>query len=71
MYNQLIFELDAADACKEREYKVLRFEFQAVKDATGKRVQIDLTPGFEVRELFKSKNVSVLLERSRCPDTIR
>jgi len=51
-----------------------------VKDATGKRVQIDLTPSskepvqlmnnlakedFEVRELFKSKEVSVLLERSQ------
>jgi hypothetical protein len=51
-----------------REYKVLRFEFQDVKDATGKRVQIDLTPssketvqlmnnlakeGFEVREVVQ------------------
>jgi hypothetical protein len=77
---KLIFELGAADTQVRREYKVLRFEFEDVKDAAGKRVQIDLTPssketlklmnnlakeGFEVRELFKSKNVSVLLERSR------
>ena len=77
---QLIFELGAADEPVQREYKVLRFEFQDVKDAAGTRVQIDLTPssketvklmndlakqGFVVRELFKSKTVSVLLERSR------
>ena len=77
---KLILELETADKRVRREYKVLRFEFQEVKDAAGKVVQIDLTPssketlklmknlakeGFEVRELFKSKTVSVLLERSR------
>lgn len=77
---KLIFELRTADERVRREYKVLRFEFQDVQDAAGKRVQIDLTPasketlklmnnlakeGFVVRELFKSKKVSVLMERSR------
>ena len=77
---KLIFELGAADERVRREYKVLRFEFQDGKDAAGNPVQVDLTPssketvklmnnlakeGFVVRELFKSKKVSVLLERSR------
>ena len=76
---KLILELDAADTRQRREYKVLRFEFQDVKVAAGKMVQPELTPssketlkllnnlakeGFEVRELFKSKKLSVLLERS-------
>jgi hypothetical protein len=77
---KLIFELGAADKSVRREYKVLRFEFLDGKDAAGKPVQVDLTPssketvrqmnnlakeGFVVRELFKSKKVSVLLERLR------
>ena len=77
---KLILEVGAGDNQVRREYKVLRFEFQEVKDAAGKVVKIDLTPssketlklmnnlakeGFEVRELFKSKTVSVLLERVR------
>lgn len=76
----MIFELGAADGGRRREYKVLRFEFQDGKDAAGNPVPSDLTPssketlklmnslakeGFVVRELFKSKKVSVLLERSR------
>ena len=76
---KLIFELGADDRVR-REYKVLRFEFQDGKDAARNPVPIDLTPssketvkemnnlakqGFVVRELFKSKKVSVLLERSR------
>ena len=76
---KLIFELGADDRVR-REYKVLRFEFQDGKDAAGNPVPIDLTlssketvkemnnlakQGFVVRELFKSKKVSVLLERSR------
>jgi len=80
MKESLIFELGAADDGRRREYKVLRFEFQDEKDAAGNRINIDLTPsaketvklmnslakeGFVVRELFKSKQVSVLLERSR------
>lgn len=77
---KLIFELGATDQRVRREYKVLRFDFQDGKDAAGKPVQVELTPssketvklmnnlakeGFVVRELFKSKKVSVLLERSR------
>jgi hypothetical protein len=77
---KLIFELPAGDQPARREYKVLRFDFQDGKDAAGNPVPIDLTPssketlklmnslakeGFVVRELFKSKKVSVLLERSR------
>lgn len=83
---KLILEVGAGDNQVRREYKVLRFEFQEVKDAGGKVVQIDLTPssketlklmnnlakeGFEVRELFKSKTVSVLLERSANRDAVR
>ena len=77
---KLIFELGAADNRVRREYRVLRFEFQDGKDAEGNPLPIDLTPssketvkemnnlaqqGFVVRELFKSKKVTVLLERSR------
>jgi hypothetical protein len=78
--NQLIFEQSALDGGTRREYRVLKFDFQDIEDASQKKVHTDLTPasketmkmlnslakeGFVVRDLFVSDNVSVLLERSR------
>ena len=78
---KLIFELGGAvDDRQRKEYQMLRFQFQDAKDQAGNRGQLDLTPsskealkrmntlakeGFKVRELFSSKQVGVLLERSR------
>lgn len=78
--DQLVFEKDAVDDGKRREYKVLKFGFQDVPDFEKKEVHLDLDPsaretmkllnrlvneGFTVRDLFFSNKVSVLLERPR------
>jgi hypothetical protein len=75
---KLVFEQKMTSDGSRHEFRVLRFEFQLVEDASGRHVQIDLTPagkealknfnelvaqGFVVRSLFGSDHVAVLLER--------
>jgi hypothetical protein len=79
---ELIFELGAVDDQSQREYRVLKFEFEYTENAAEKKVRKDLTPasketiktlnslakeGFVVRDLFVSDELSVLLERRQSP----
>lgn len=77
--NRLVFEQGPTVEGQRREYRVLKFEFQFVENAAEGKVSISLAQpsretlrvlnglvkeGFTVRDLFYSKEVGVILERS-------
>ena len=77
--NNLIFEQKLKDDGKRREFRILKFEFDSKENKQEKKVYIDLMPsskeaiktmnklvkeGFEVKDLFYTDKVSVILERT-------